>query len=189
MVVTVLLLSSTRHWTCKKDASLYSLISILKTYQPSSHFTPWSLSHWTCSIVCHFSSTESIQFCNLSAHWACRRHCHFCPTRYSFEIFESEVPCPWTHHRNSVPILCAEKHDISLKILHLTGFETARQTAISAKRRAPSIAPCLFGTASETVTQQTQNMCIKFIQRQRSHILTSKVGPRAVRVKIGLECW
>ena len=35
-----------------------------------------------------------------------------------------------------------EKHDISLKILHQAGFETARNSATLEKRRALSIAPC-----------------------------------------------
>ena len=37
------------------------------------------------------------------------------------------MPCPRTHHLNNVPRLRGEKHDISLKILHKAGFETARQ--------------------------------------------------------------
>ena len=38
-------------------------------------------------------------------------------------------------------ILGGEKHDISLKILHQAGFETARQAASFTKFRAPTIAP------------------------------------------------
>ena len=34
-----------------------------------------------------------------------------------------------TQHNNNVPSLRGEKNDISLKILHQTGFETARQAA------------------------------------------------------------
>ena len=33
-------------------------------------------------------------------------------------------------------------HDISLKMLHQAGFETARQAATSAERHALTIAPC-----------------------------------------------
>ena len=75
-----------------------------------------------------------------------RTHCHLCPTRYSFtpessEACEGKVSCPRTQHRNNVPILRREKHDISLKVLHQAGFETARQTVTLAKLRALAIAP------------------------------------------------
>ena len=46
------------------------------------------------------------------------------------------MPCLRTQHRNNVPILRGEKHDISLKILHQAGFETARQAVTLAKLRA-----------------------------------------------------
>ena len=46
-----------------------------------------------------------------------------------------------TQHLNNVPRLRGEKQDISLKILHLPGFETARQAATSAERHALAIAP------------------------------------------------
>ena len=70
-----------------------------------------------------------------------------CPTRYSFspessEVFLGLVPCPRTQHRNNVPILRGEKHDISLKILHQAGFETAGQAATMAKPHALTIVPC-----------------------------------------------
>ena len=66
--------------------------------------------------------------------------------QYSFtpewsEARESKVPCPWTQHRDNVPILWREKHDISLKILHQAGFETALQAVTLAKLRALAIAP------------------------------------------------
>ena len=60
------------------------------------------------------------------------------------------MPCPRKQHLNNVPRLRGEKHDISLKILHQTGFETARQAATSAERHALTIAPCpsLYGYVS-----------------------------------------
>ena len=75
-----------------------------------------------------------------------RTHLHLCTTRYSFtpgsgEAFEGEVPCPRTQHRHNVPILRAEKDDVSLKILHQAGFETARQAATLVKLHALTIAP------------------------------------------------
>ena len=76
------------------------------------------------------------------------------------------MPCSRTQHINNVPRLRGEKHDISLKILHQAGFETARQAATSAERHALTIAPCPFvvtslkcfgwnnvGPASQTVAQ------------------------------------
>ena len=80
-----------------------------------------------------------------------RTHCHLCPTRYSFtsessDACDGKAPCPRTQHRNKVPILRGEKHDISLKILHQAGFETARQAVALVKLRALAIAPrtCRF---------------------------------------------
>ena len=52
------------------------------------------------------------------------------------------MPCPRTHYLNNVPRLRGEKHDISLKILHQAGFETARQAGTLAERHALTIAPC-----------------------------------------------
>ena len=51
------------------------------------------------------------------------------------------MPCLRTQHRNNVPILRGEKHDISLKIMHQAGFETARQAVTLAKLRAQAITP------------------------------------------------
>ena len=51
------------------------------------------------------------------------------------------MPCLRTQHRNNVPILRGEKHDISLKILHQAGFETARQAVTLTKLRALAITP------------------------------------------------
>ena len=69
------------------------------------------------------------------------RQSHLFSTRYSFtpgsnEACECKVPRPRTQQRNNVPILRGEKHDISMKILHQAGFETARQAVTLAKLRA-----------------------------------------------------
>ena len=84
--------------------------------------------------MCLFISTESIQSCS-----------HFnisytlpSPTRYSFSPWVTWSiwglsAFPRTHHRNYVPRLRGEKHDISLTILHQAGFETAWQAATLAK--------------------------------------------------------
>ena len=49
------------------------------------------------------------------------------------------MPRPRTQHGNNVPILRGEKHDISSKILHQAGFETAWQAATNI--RALTIVP------------------------------------------------
>ena len=51
------------------------------------------------------------------------------------------MPCSMTQHQNNLSILRWEKHDISLRILHQAGFETARQVVTLAKFRALTIAP------------------------------------------------
>ena len=84
--------------------------------------------HWTCSFVCHFNFTESIQSCsrfgaiNLSYTLPSLSY----QVAYSFspessEAFEGEVPYPRTQHLNNVPRLTGEKQDIYLKILPQTG--------------------------------------------------------------------
>ena len=85
-----------------------------------------------------------------------RTYSHLCPTRYSFtpessEACEGKVHCLKTQHRNNVPILRGEKHDISLKILHQAGFETARQAVTLAKLRALAITPQLQIAASDLI--------------------------------------
>ena len=115
--------------------SAHTMLCALHTYYPWSLdlfiHVPFRLSFW------------SIQHLQLGTS---RTHCHLCPTRYSFtpessEACEGKVSCQRTQHRNNVPILRGEKHDISLKILHQAGFETARQAVTLAKLRALAIAP------------------------------------------------
>ena len=123
----------------------YSLISSLKTYHRTLHFYPLVTGPGhSCAIS---TPRGAYSPAAISAHLTYRTHCHLCPTRYSFspessEAFEGDVSCPRTHHLNNVPRLRGEKHDISLKILHQAGFETARQAATSAERHALTIAPC-----------------------------------------------
>ena len=123
---------------------MYSLISNLKTYHPTLHFTPWSLNLFIrVPFLLHGEHTalQPFQRIELIVNIA------ICPTRYSFspessEVFEGEVSCRRTQHRNNVPRLRGEKHDICLKILHQAGLENARQAATSAERHALTIAPC-----------------------------------------------
>ena len=57
------------------------------------------------------------------------------------EAREGEVTRPGAQHRDNVPTLRGEKHDISLTILSSAGFESARQPATLAKRHIITIAP------------------------------------------------
>ena len=131
---------ATNYWTLdgvlvmiKVKVQVSSLISSLKTYHPTLHLTPWSLD---LLIVCPISAPQrayspaAIRRIELIVHNAIS----VVPGIYSFspessEAFEGEMPCPRTQHLNNVPILRGENHDISLKILHQSGFETARQAA------------------------------------------------------------
>ena len=87
---------------------VYSLISSLKTYHPTLHFTPLVTGPAHSCVI----STQRIAYspAAISAHWTYRTHCHLYPTWYSFspessEAFEGEVPCLRTQHRNNVPRL------------------------------------------------------------------------------------
>ena len=122
---------------------VYSLISSLKTYHSTLHFTPLVTgpAHW-CAISTQLRTYSPAA---ISAHYTYRTHCHLCPTWYSFspefrEAFEGEVPCLRTQHRNNVPRSRGEKHDFSLKVLQQAGFKTARQEAALSKRHALTIA-------------------------------------------------
>ena len=103
-----------------------------------STYYPWSLDLFI-HVPFQLPFLEHTALAVISALGTNRTHCHLCPTRYSFtpessEAFEGKVPCPKTQHRNNIPILRGEKHDISLKILHQAEFETARQIV--------TLAPC-----------------------------------------------
>ena len=129
---------------------IYSLMS----YHPTLHFTPWSLDLfvrvcWVYIYICFHSTYRehivlySFRRLELIVH---NTHCYIGPTRYTFspessEAFEGEVLRPKDTHRNTVPKLRGEKHDISLKNSAPTGLENARLAAISAKRHALTIAP------------------------------------------------
>ena len=124
----------------------YSLISSLKTYHRTLHFTPWSLDlfiYVPCqlpgehTVLQPFRRIELILYIAISV--LTGTHFHLSQVKH---LFEGEVSCPRTHLLNNVPRLRGKKHDISLKILHQAGFETARQEATSAERHALTIAPC-----------------------------------------------
>ena len=93
----------------KIKGQVYSLIANQKTYQPTLNFLP---GHYTCYVVWHFNSTESIQSC--SHFGALGVSYPLPPLPYhiliytwdkSSEACECKVTCPWTQHRYNVPIL------------------------------------------------------------------------------------
>ena len=107
--------------------------------------TPWSLDlfirvpiqlHGEHTVLQPFRRIELIVYIAISV--LPGTHFHLSQVK----LFEGEVPCPRTQHLNNVLRLRGEKHDIFLKILHQTGFETARQAATSAERHALTIEPC-----------------------------------------------
>ena len=107
----------------------YSLISSLKTYHRTSHFTPWSLDLFIrvpFQLPGEHTVLQPFRRIELIVHIAISvlPGTHF----QSSEAFEGEVSCPRTQHLNNVPILRGEKHNISLKILHQAGFEAAYHT-------------------------------------------------------------
>ena len=122
----------------------YSLISSLKTYHRTLHFTPWSLDlfiHVPFQLPGEHAVLQPFRRIELIVHIAISdlpdTHFHLSQVKH-----EGEVSCPRTHHLNNVPRLRGEKHDISRTILHQAGFETARQAATSAERHALTITPC-----------------------------------------------
>ena len=128
----------------KVKVQVYSLISSLKTYHPTLHLTSWSLDLLIrVPFYLHGDVLQLFQGIVLIMHIVISvlpgRPYSFSPE--SSEAFEGEVPCPRTQHFNNVRRLRGEKHDISLKILHQAGFETAQQAATLAKHRALTIAP------------------------------------------------
>ena len=124
----------------------YSLISSLKTYHPTLHLTPWSLDlfirvpfqlHGEHAVLQPFRHIELIIHIAISV--LPGTHFHLSQVKHlRVKCLAKEA----TQHLNSVPRLRGEKHDISLKIQHQAGFETARQAATSAERHALTIAPC-----------------------------------------------
>ena len=92
---------------------VFGLISSLKTYHPTWHFTP--LVTGPVHLCAISTPRRAYSPAVISAHSTYHTHCHLCTTRYSFspessEAFEGEVPCTRTQHRNNIPRLRGEKH-------------------------------------------------------------------------------
>ena len=77
-----------------------------------------------------------LHVCAISALRTYRTYCYIGPTRYKFV---KHLRAKDTH-RNNVPRLRGEKHDISLKILHQAGFR--KRTAGSDIGKAPRSSCC-----------------------------------------------
>ena len=111
---------------------VYNLISSIRNHQPILKFT--------------FSPLDLLRVCAIStprkayspaAIWGAVRgtHLHLSQERHM------RVKCFAQRHKNyNVSILRAEINDISVKLLHQLGLETARQAATLAKRNAATIA-------------------------------------------------
>ena len=143
-----------------------------------THITP---GHWTfIHVLFQLLFLEHTALAAISALGTNLTHCHFCPTRYSFTPESSgtcvgKVPCPMTQHRNNVPILRGDKHDISLKILHQAGFETARQPVTLAKLRALAIAPRPSLSVNPSVQGHAPKSCHAIYPRYLSRYCDSIV--------------
>ena len=136
---------------------MYDLISSLKIYQPTLHFTPWPCILVKVTIYRRLLIgrdghprirplfTGPVGSCVISTPWRAdspavisthRAYCaHPCLTRYSFtpelsEACKGKVACP----RTIILIFMGEKHYISLKILH-----QAQQATTLAMRHALTI--------------------------------------------------
>ena len=119
-----------------KKVQVYRLISSLQTYHPTLQFTPWSLDLFIrVPFQLHGTLLQPFLRIELIVHIA------ISVLPESSEAVEGGVSCPRTQHINNVPRLRGKKNDISLKIMHQAGFETARQAATSAERHALTIAP------------------------------------------------
>ena len=99
-----------------------------QVFHPTFPFLPPG--HWTCSFVSHFNFTENMQSCS---HFGTLNLSYTLPyLSYQVLIFTWVKWNSWglsvlPKDTNNVPILGGEKHDISLKILHQDGIETARR--------------------------------------------------------------
>ena len=124
---------------------VYSLITGLKTYHSTLHPTPWSLDlliRVPFQLPREHTVLQQFRRIEVNVHIAISvlpaTHFHLSQVRH----LRVKCSAQLTQHLNNVQRLRGEKHDISLKILHQAGFETAQQAATSAEGHAPTIAPC-----------------------------------------------
>ena len=107
-------------------AIFYSLLSSLKTYHRTLHFTPWSLDlfiHVPFQPPGEHTVLQPFRRIELTVHIAI----FVLPGTHFHQVKHLRVKCLAQGHPINVPRLRGEKHDISLEILHQAGFETARQ--------------------------------------------------------------
>ena len=128
----------------------YSLISSLKTYHRTLHFTSWSLdlfNHVPFELPGEHTVLQPFRCIELIVHIAISvlpgTHFHLSQVKHlrvkclaqGHNILTMSQDWEW---RNMIFLW----NDISLKILHQAGFETARQASTLAERHALTIAPC-----------------------------------------------
>ena len=125
--------------------NLIMVSSYIAHIQCSVRFTHITPGHSTCSFMYHFDSLFGAY--NTCSHFGARNahiaisvlpatHLHLSQVKHV------RIKClAQGHNIDNVPILRGEKHDISLKILHQAGCETARQAVTLTKLRALAIAP------------------------------------------------
>ena len=123
-----------------KVLHVYRLIARLKAHQPTVHFTSWLLDLFIrVPFQLHEANAALQLFWRIKL--VVRIATSVLPGTHLHQVKHVKVHCPRTQHRNNVLLLIGGKRDISLKILHQVGFETARQAAAFAKLRALTIAP------------------------------------------------
>ena len=142
-MATLIYLSQTYSYYIRGDRSpltkgtglqgyFYSLISSLKTCHPTLHFTPWSLDlfirvpfqlHGEHAILQPFRHIGLIVHIAISV----------------LQVKHLRVKCLAQGHTIET---MSQDWDISLKIPHPAGLESARRAATSTKRHALTIAPC-----------------------------------------------
>ena len=117
-----------------------SLISSLKIYHPTLHFTGPVHS---CAIS---TPRRAYNPAAISAHWTYRTHCHLCPTRTQLHLSQVKhltgsalsmdpTSRQWPKIQKRETLYFPENPAQE-------GYETAWQTATSAKRHVLTIAPC-----------------------------------------------
>ena len=129
------------HVKVKVEVQVYRLISSLKTYHQTLHFTPWSLDLFILVPFQHHGEYSVLQppfrrialIVHIAMSFLLDIHFHLSQVMH--------LRVRYLAQGHNIETMRGEKHDISLTILHQTGFETARQEGTSANRCALTIVP------------------------------------------------
>ena len=99
--------------------------------------------HQTCSFMYHFNSLGNIQHCShVTLATCCTTIAISVPPGTHLHLIEvKHLRIRTQHWHHNVPVFRGEKHDISLKILHLASLKLAPQAETLAILRALAIAP------------------------------------------------